>query len=443
MRTMRMSFALLALTVAVAAQAADHRDGPGVRADPAADINDVFAWMAPDAGRVYLAMTVFPFAAEGARFSDSAQYVFHTASGPAFGQAAAEEVNVACVFDNGDPQRVACRVGGSDTIATGVADDPAGIASPDGRLRVFAGLRNDPFFFNLNGFSRTARLVVQAAPSLTFDAAGCPADDAATSQALVTHLQSEPDGAPATDEFAGANTLAIVVSVDKALLTANGPILAAWGGTNRAAAQNCLGDANADGEVRVDELVTAVNNALQGCVAVSATPPGIQVERMGRAGINTAVVDPFFAEESEHAKVQDAYNASADPALWAGQFADRMAGQLAILDSLDTVCGNQLLAGPTAVAGRYDGLAGVLADDRLYINTASGDCQQYLAVEGNALGITNNDCGGRTPLHDTIDVSYSVLALGALTGVGDAIPLDADGTASLTAFPFLDSPQDL
>lgn len=47
------------------AWAADHRDGPGVRADPAADINDVFAWMGPSANRVYLVMTVFPFADYG------------------------------------------------------------------------------------------------------------------------------------------------------------------------------------------------------------------------------------------------------------------------------------------------------------------------------------------------------------------------------------------
>jgi hypothetical protein len=227
--------------------------------------------------------------------------------------------------------------------------------------------------------------------------------------------------------------------VDKALLTGNGPIVAVWGSTNRASAQNCLGDANADGDVRIDELVQAVNNALLGC-AVTARPLGVQVERMGRAGINTAVTDPFFANRAEHARFQDGYNASADPTQWAGQYATRIAGNLAILDSLDTVCGNQLLAGPNPVAGRYAALAGVLADDRLYVNTASGDCQQYLAVEGNAVGITNNDCGGRTPLHDTIDVSYSVLAAGALSGVGDGVPIDADGSASLTTFPFLDDP---
>ncbi len=434
------SVALLALALsATLVRAADHRDGAGVRADPAADINDVFAWMAPDAQRVYLAMTVFPFAAPGARFSDSAQYLFRTASGPAFGQASAGEVVLACTFDSAEQQHLTCRVGDTETMVSGDASQPAGLTSSDGRLRVFAGLRSDPFFFNLNGFSRTAEIVVGAAGGLTFDAAGCPALDAATSQVLVTQLQTEPDGTAATDEFAGANTLAIVAAVDKSLLTRNGAILSVWGGTYRAPALSCLGDGNADGAVRIDELVRAVRNSLLGCM-VTAQPLGVQVERMGRAGINTAVTDPFFASRADHARFQDEYNASSDSAQWAEQFADAMADNLAILDGLDTVCGNQLLAGPTAVAGRYDGLAGVLADDRLYVNTASGDCQQYLAVEGNALGITNDDCGGRTPLHDTIDVSYSVLAAGALSGVGDGIPSDADGSASLTEFPFLDEP---
>lgn len=171
-------------------------------------------------------------------------------------------------------------------------------------------------------------------------------------------------------------------------------------------------------------------------------PPtlGVQIERMGRAGINTAVVDPFNGSSSNHGMIQDGYNASDDPADW-DQFAPRMATNLAILDSLDTVCGNQLLAGRTAAAGRYDTLAGVLADDQLYVNTASGACQQYLAVEANAVGIANSDCGGRTPLHDTIDVSYSVLAAGILAGVTDGIANDADGASSLADFPFFRAPR--
>lgn len=171
---------------------------------------------------------------------------------------------------------------------------------------------------------------------------------------------------------------------------------------------------------------------------------GAQIDRMGRAGVNTAATAPFFRESIEeekqaHDDVADAYNSASDPAEWP-TFADEIAGNIAILDSLDTVCGNQLLAGDDVAPGRYAALAGVLADDQLYVNTASGSCQQYLAVEGNAVGITNTDCGGRTPLEDSIDVTYSVLAIGALTGVTDGVAKDADGTASITAFPYLDTP---
>jgi hypothetical protein len=180
----------------------------------------------------------------------------------------------------------------------------------------------------------------------------------------------------------------------------------------------------------------------------ASNPPAIgrtQIDRMGRAGVNTALTNPFFRESVEeeqhrHEEIVDAYNAEDDTTRWQGEFAPEIAANLAILDSLDTVCGNQLLAGASATAGRYDELAAILADDELYLNTASGTCQQYLAVEANAVGVTNNDCGGRTPLEDSIDTTYSVLAAGALGGVTDGIPVDADGTASLTAFPFLDRP---
>jgi hypothetical protein len=174
-----------------------------------------------------------------------------------------------------------------------------------------------------------------------------------------------------------------------------------------------------------------------------APPPlGTQVDRMGRSAINTALTAPF-ADADARGAMQDDYNADADPSDWASAFAAEIAANLAIYDSLDTVCGNQLLAGDTAVAGRYDALAGVLADDRLYVNTDSGTCQTYLAVEANFLGITNDDCGGRTPLYDTVDVSYSVLATGLLSGVGDGVDLDEDGNASASDFPYYDRPLDL
>lgn len=166
---------------------------------------------------------------------------------------------------------------------------------------------------------------------------------------------------------------------------------------------------------------------------------------MGRAVTNTAFTDPFYgavgqANQSGHEAFQARYNGDTDPAGWVSRYAGVIAPNLAILDGLDTVCGNQLFAGPTATPGRYDTLAAILADDRLYVNTESGTCEVYLGVEANAAGLRNNDCGGRQAFQDTIDASYSATAVGLLSGVGDGIDRDADHNHSTTAFPFLGSP---
>jgi Domain of unknown function (DUF4331) len=228
---LRGVLALAVTSVASMAIAADHRDGPDVSMDPTADINDVYSWV--DGDNVILVMTVFPQAMADSAFSPNVQYVFHTASHAAFG-APGTGVDIICTFDD---QQVAQCWAGADEYVTGDASDAAGITSASTNFKVFAGLRDDPFFFNLNGFNAAVSAVVAAAPTLTFDAAGCPAVDAATSTALVTALQSDPDnpGGPALDFFAGFNTLAIVVSVNKSLLvTDEAPILSVWGSTNQA-----------------------------------------------------------------------------------------------------------------------------------------------------------------------------------------------------------------
>ena len=165
-----------------------------------------------------------------------------------------------------------------------------------------------------------------------------------------------------------------------------------------------------------------------------------QVDRMGRAGVNTALTDPFDIETSTPDQVKASFNAAKDPTQWVTQFKPLIAKNLAILDSLDTVCGNQLLAGTSAAAGRYDTLATVLADDRLYVRTDKTTCTTYLGVEANAVGIANDDCGGRTPLYNTIDVTYSALAIGAFSGVTNGFTSDSEGSPNATTFPFLGAP---
>jgi hypothetical protein len=168
---------------------------------------------------------------------------------------------------------------------------------------------------------------------------------------------------------------------------------------------------------------------------------GAVIDRQGRPAVNPALINTFDANTNTASAAKDSYNA-AGQANWSG-FSTNIATSLGILDGLDTNCGNQLLAGSSATAGRYNTLAGVLADDQLYVNSASTTCTRYLAVEANAVNVApNNDCGGRALTYDVIDTSYSVLAAGALSGVGDDVNADGDGNIhSNTAFPFIAAPR--
>ena len=175
----------------------------------------------------------------------------------------------------------------------------------------------------------------------------------------------------------------------------------------------------------------------------SSGPPalGAQIDRVGRPAINTALTDPFDANATTHGSKQDMYNA-ATPAAAKTTFEAAFEANLAILDGLDTVCGNQFAANKAATdATRYKPLADVLLDDQLYVDTSSATCTTYLGVEANATGIIpNTDCGGRTLGADVIDESYSLLAIGMTSGVTDGVTVDDHATTQTTTFPFLAPP---
>jgi hypothetical protein len=227
--TLQLTGLLALFALLPAAQAADHRDGPATTSNKDADINDVYAWVDSGGQKVNLVMTFAPAAAAGTLPSDAVLYVFHLTSKATFAATASTEVRIICGFDA--QQAISCWAGDSEYV-TGKADTAQGISSTSGKLKVFAGLRNDPFFFNIAGFAATVGAVKSAAPSLTFDPAGCPMLDASTSNTLVTQLKTDASGGTPMDFFAGTNTLAIVVQVDKALVTPGGPILGVWGSTH-------------------------------------------------------------------------------------------------------------------------------------------------------------------------------------------------------------------
>ncbi|RKH67597.1 hypothetical protein D7V93_02680 [Corallococcus llansteffanensis] len=202
------------------ADASDHLDTPTVIADPSADIADLFAWMSPDGLRLNLAMTVV-----AQRFSDRLQYVFHVGSGPRFGETTID-TSIVCQFDAANTAE--CWAGDVDH-ARGDASKPVGIEGQHRRFRVFAGLRDDPFFNNVKG-TRDALQVASAAlqAGASVDAAGCPRFDKTTSQELLERWRHTAGG-PAKDFLVGWKSSSLVVSVDLGVVDAGGKLLAVWG----------------------------------------------------------------------------------------------------------------------------------------------------------------------------------------------------------------------
>ena len=227
MTWLKGALALSVLSAASWAIAADHLDAPGTSGDPTADITDLYSWT--DQGNVVFALNVTPLADKQSKFSDKVQYVIHTESSAKYGSAG-EKVDIICTFDAA--QKISCWVGETGYV-TGDASATTGIESADKKIKVFAGLRDDPFFFNLTGFKDAVKTVEAA--NLMADVAGCPTVDSVTSGVLVKKLSTDPDtmGGVAKDFFAGKNVLSIVLSIDKSLLNAGGPIMSTWASTNK------------------------------------------------------------------------------------------------------------------------------------------------------------------------------------------------------------------
>jgi hypothetical protein len=139
----------------------DHIDGPRTTADPAIDLTDLFAFASPsDPKRTVLVANVFPFAGATALFSNAATYaiVVRRVQVAGTGDAArfephGPEIRFSFQFEalaasgTGDRPRQtgACRLPDGRTLPVTVNDE-AGQPTPDRQVRVFAGLRSDPFF---------------------------------------------------------------------------------------------------------------------------------------------------------------------------------------------------------------------------------------------------------------------------------------------------------
>ena len=235
----------VALLTPPAAQGADHLDSNAAKADPSADLADWYAWTDPDGEHLNLAMTFMPLASDGAQFSTETVYAFHVNAHPDLLNDPGMSTLITCRFYDGT--NLECWANQGDTVAAYIDGDAgveAGAVNAEDNLRVFAGMRNDPFYFNLDGFlsvSQTVRSVVAGNPAvLGLDENGCPAGaDETTRNALVGQLMTNPEGAPADapiDDLAGANVMAIVMQVDLGLVTDSAnTVLSTWASTHKIA----------------------------------------------------------------------------------------------------------------------------------------------------------------------------------------------------------------
>jgi hypothetical protein len=219
-----------------------------------------------------------------------------------------------------------------------------------------------------------------------------------------------------------------------------------------------------------------------GCPDAPALNMTMQIDRMGRPAVNTALNHAFDGSTSNglaggtpNANApKDAYNADADPTHWS-TYAASFATSLAILDYLDSgltctdgtcaantsnECKNQVLyngqpgGGGNPAATSYSTLAGILTDDQLYLDTTKPIADlpshaNYLAVELNVVaGVENTTGGGRAPTNDVIDTSFTALAIGIQgfkASDGSFAPAFGDGVdphddENNVSFPFLGEP---
>lgn len=207
-----------------ASNAGDHLDSPVVRLRPQADIYDLYAWMENES-TLNLAMTIPP-----GGFGEEVQYAFHVDSAATYG-GERMETRILCTFDS--DQDASCWVGDQAYVQGNARDPQNPLQTADGKLKVFTGERNDPFFFNMDGFMQMVERMRRRGNSFADpDGDGCLQLPSLTAGTLRNWLTLDQDLSAATDDFAGQNVTALVIQVDKSLVAQGGDVLGIWASTN-------------------------------------------------------------------------------------------------------------------------------------------------------------------------------------------------------------------
>ncbi len=267
-----------------------------------------------------------------------------------------------------------------------------------------------------------ARHITWPAPLCNTDAAGCSQFEQAASREILDTWR-HTDGGRATNFLAGWKSSSLVLSIDLDVVATGGKLLAVWGVVHR-----------------LSHLPAAVSSKNQGRWPAVPTL-GNPIERTARPLIKNALVGGPLAPEAVSNRRKEAYNRVGLDG-WI-QFSRDIDRTLGLYDGFDGTCGNQWLADTKAEPSkRYQKLASLLADDRIWVNSASATCTQFLAVEFTALrtpGALPEDCGGRTPNYDASNIFRSLLIDGTSNRGVDGLNHD-ENIHSTTDFPFLAAP---
>lgn len=296
--------ALLAATPVVQVRAADHADSPTAAQDLAADLNDVYFFLDPnDNTKVIMIMTIHGFIVPGENsnfgiFDPAVRYRFEIeqngdAKPDAFidvrfsqrmavgGSPVAQTATINLSGFGSNRSFTAASTNSSNTADTG----PTPVITTDSTsgIQFFAGLTDDPFFFDIPAFGRFVTSVRAGTPN----------------PAVFQR---------ARDSFSGYNTMSIALSVPASLVRGAGNELGLSSVTQRRSPQ--------------------VYNART--AQIQSSGRWVNVDRTGVPAVNVALV-PF--------NQKDEFNAASTVEDAAGRFASGIVGTLTALGTDSTSIG--------------------------------------------------------------------------------------------------------
>lgn len=253
-------------------QAADHRDASMIAKDFKADINDVYAWATAD-GRLNLIMTAVPNAVYSGfnsphLFDSNVRYTFNIDAD--MNGTADRWIDCSFSYDNSGNQVLTAQVRNSSLAVSSLVAGPsvqdsreltggdAGVNLSSKRINrdvnnqmsVFAGLRDDPFYLDMEMYQKFVKSFV-GQPAQNTKAARVSAAYTATLAAAASATVSH------TDFFGRENVAAIAIQVTTAALSITTNVIQLDGASYRKALhvrRAGLDDASRGAWVQVDRL---------------------------------------------------------------------------------------------------------------------------------------------------------------------------------------------